>query len=103
MISICDEISQARELIIVKIKNKIEAWRHHTEPASNFGVLGRLLEEQSLPDEVVADFIINLLFAGNETTAKTMVFAVYFLTQCPNALEQLLVSRGENLSFSFQI
>ena len=55
------------------------------------GVLGRLLEEESLPDEAVADFIINLLFAGNETTAKTMLFAVYFLTQCPSALNQLMV------------
>ncbi|PON53603.1 Cytochrome P450, E-class, group I [Trema orientale] len=54
------------------------------------GVLSRLLEEESLPDEAVADFIINLLFAGNETTAKTMLFAVYFLTQCPRALKQLL-------------
>jgi len=54
-------------------------------------VIYRLLEEESLPDEAVADFIINLLFAGNETTAKTMAFAVYFLTQCPKAMKQLQV------------
>lgn len=51
----------------------------------------RLLEEESLPDNAVADFIINLLFAGNETTAKTMAFAIYFLTQCPKAMKQLQV------------
>ena len=55
------------------------------------GVLGRLIEEESLGDDAVADFIINLLFAGNETTAKTMLFAVYFLTHCPRAMKQLLV------------
>lgn len=55
------------------------------------GLLERLLEEESLPDEAIADFIINLLFAGNETTAKTMLFAVYFLTQCPTAMKQLMV------------
>lgn len=55
------------------------------------GVLGRLIEEENISDDVVADFIINLLFAGNETTAKTMLFAVYFLTHCPNAMKQLLV------------
>lgn len=55
------------------------------------GVLGRLIEEESLSDDAVADFIINLLFAGNETTAKTMLFAVYFLTHCPRAMKQLLV------------
>ncbi|RZS02269.1 hypothetical protein BHM03_00032281 [Ensete ventricosum] len=55
------------------------------------GVLGRLVEEENLPDDVVSDFIINLLFAGNETTAKTMLFALYFLTHCPDALEQVQV------------
>lgn len=57
----------------------------------NNGVLARLLEEESLPNDAVADFIINLLFAGNETTAKTMLFAIYFLTKCPRAMKQLLV------------
>lgn len=83
---------QAREAIIVKIRNAIKAWRHRAGSASGYGFLERLLEEESLPDEaVVADFIINLLFAGNETTAKTMVFAVYFLTHSPRALQQVLV------------
>ena len=49
------------------------------------------MEEESLGDNAVADFIINLLFAGNETTAKTMLFAVYFLTHSPRAMKQLLV------------
>lgn len=57
----------------------------------NDGVLARLLEEENLPNDAVADFIINLLFAGNETTAKTMLFAVYFLSKCPRAMKQLLV------------
>uniref|UniRef100_A0A803P7Q5 Cytochrome P450 n=1 Tax=Cannabis sativa TaxID=3483 RepID=A0A803P7Q5_CANSA len=60
------------------------------EVSMSNGVLARLLEEESLPDEAVADFIINLLFAGNETTAKTMLFAIYFLTHSPQALKQLL-------------
>jgi cytochrome P450 len=66
---------------------------HRQEGASQVdnGVLGRLLKEESLPDDAVPDFIINLLFAGNETTSKTMLFAVYFLTHCPKAMKQLLV------------
>ncbi|XP_010246684.1 PREDICTED: abietadienol/abietadienal oxidase [Nelumbo nucifera] len=83
---------QARETIINKINKKIEFMKRKqpaTESGSN-GVLGRLIEEESLPDEAIADFIINLLFAGNETTAKTMLFAVYFLTQSPKALNQLM-------------
>lgn len=64
------------------------------------GLLGRLVEEGSLPDDSVADFIINLLFAGNETTAKTMLFAVYFLTHSPNAMAQLLVRRFRTYIYS---
>ncbi|KAF6169222.1 hypothetical protein GIB67_013652, partial [Kingdonia uniflora] len=52
--------------------------------------LGRLVEEENLPDNVVADVIINLLFAGNEATPKMMLFAVYFLTKYPRALKQLI-------------
>ncbi|XP_073054047.1 abietadienol/abietadienal oxidase [Primulina eburnea] len=83
---------KARGSIIDKINRTIEIHRGNSSssPAIGNGVLGRLLEEESLADDAVADFIINLLFAGNETTAKTMLFAVCFLTQCPKAMKQLL-------------
>ncbi|KAF4373539.1 hypothetical protein F8388_025233 [Cannabis sativa] len=84
---------KAREKIIKKINRTIKMYREKgsMEVSMSNGVLARLLEEESLPDEAVADFIINLLFAGNETTAKTMLFAIYFLTHSPQALKQLLV------------
>ncbi|KAF1886769.1 hypothetical protein Lal_00046006 [Lupinus albus] len=81
---------KAREKIIGKINKTIEVYRQNGAPMVDNGVLGRLLEEESLPDDAIPDFIINLLFAGNETTTKTMLFAVYFLTQCPRAMKQLL-------------
>ncbi|XP_028798513.1 abietadienol/abietadienal oxidase-like [Neltuma alba] len=81
---------KAREKIIGKINKTIELHRQQGPAAGGNGVLGRLLEEESLPDDAIADFIINLLFAGNETTTKTMLFAVYFLTHCPKALKQIL-------------
>lgn len=94
--------SKAREKIISKINKIIETYRKSgaAKEGTNNGVLGRLLEEDSLPDEAVADFIINLLFAGNETTTKTMLFAVYFLTQSPNAMKELLVCIKEIFSKS---
>ncbi|KAA8533381.1 hypothetical protein F0562_033086 [Nyssa sinensis] len=82
---------KARESIISKINKTIEMHREEGDSDVSNGVLRRMLEEESLPDDAVADFIINLLFAGNETTAKTMLFAVYFLTHCPRAMNQLLV------------
>lgn len=77
---------------MVKIKNTIVAGMMQNGSAERKGVLGRLVEEENLNDDQIVDFIINLLFAGNETTTKTMLFAVYFLTQSPQALEQLVVS-----------
>ncbi|KAE9467057.1 hypothetical protein C3L33_01044, partial [Rhododendron williamsianum] len=83
---------KARETIITKIKTTIEKHRQEedTKEGGN-GLLGRLVDEESLPDYAVVDFLINLIFAGNETTAKTMLFAVYYLTQSPPAMKQLLV------------
>ncbi|KAI5674486.1 hypothetical protein M9H77_14850 [Catharanthus roseus] len=81
---------KARESIISKINRTIEIHRQKSSSKVGNGVLGRLLEEEHLPDDAVADFIINLLFAGNETTAKTMLFAIYFLTHSPKALKELL-------------
>ncbi|XP_010537524.1 PREDICTED: abietadienol/abietadienal oxidase isoform X2 [Tarenaya hassleriana] len=81
---------KARKDIIHKINDTIERRVQNEAGEAGNGFLGRLLEEENLPNEVIADFIINLLFAGNETTAKTMLFAVYFLTHCPKAMNQLL-------------
>ncbi|XP_030472408.2 cytochrome P450 720B2 [Syzygium oleosum] len=81
---------KARSNIVSKINETIAKIRKLQDSADvGNGVLGRLLDEESLPDEAVADFVINLIFAGNETTSKTMLFAVYFLTQCPRALKEL--------------
>ncbi|CAH2067054.1 unnamed protein product [Thlaspi arvense] len=81
---------KARKEIINKINKRIKKLLQNKSESAGNGVLGRLLEEESLPNESMADFIINLMFAGNETTSKTMLFAVYFLTHCPKAMAQIL-------------
>nr|GMD34401.1 abietadienol/abietadienal oxidase [Ipomoea batatas] len=81
---------KARESIIEKINKTIESHRKQVSQGIGSGLLRRLMEEQSIPDDGLADFILNLLFAGNETTAKTMAFAVFFLTHCSTAMKQLL-------------
>ncbi|KAL4186043.1 hypothetical protein AMTRI_Chr09g31810 [Amborella trichopoda] len=83
---------RARNIIISKINKTIEL-KKHSELETGNSVLGRLLNEENLSDEAVADFIISLLFAGNETTAMTMLFAISFLSQSPKALKQLLAEQ----------
>ncbi|GKD33975.1 abietadienol/abietadienal oxidase, partial [Tanacetum coccineum] len=87
----------ARKNIIGKI-NKIIADTRHGD-TSGGGLVRRLVEEGSLQDDAIADFVINLLFAGNETTAKTMLFAIYFLTNSPEAADQLLVLDPLNMTY----
>lgn len=87
-------IVQAREKIIDKFDKIVKKHREERKSGAELvgnGLLGRLVDDESLADDTMADFVINLLFAGNETTAKTMLFAIYFLTQCPEAMKQLLV------------
>ncbi|WCJ34754.1 Cytochrome P450 superfamily protein [Euphorbia peplus] len=80
---------QAREKIIKKIKKKIQSSNRNENEENGF--LGRIMKEENcLNEEGITDFIINLIFAGNETTSKTMLLALYFLTHSPSALQQLL-------------
>lgn len=98
---------QAREKIVNKINKTIESRKCGGQEGVGNGVLGRLVDEENLAVEAVSDFIINLIFAGNETTAKTMLFAVYFLARCPRALGQvqvpkiLLKKRNTRISMDF--
>jgi len=68
-------------------------------------LLSRLLGEDfiSNEDEIICDFILNLLFAGHETSFRAMLFSIKFLTDCPEALQQMreehdaiLRSKGED-------
>lgn len=82
---------KARSILISKISKSIEERKNNCNGVPKSGLLARVLDEENLSEEIIGDFIISLLFAGNETAAKTMSFAVHFLTGCPKAVEQLRV------------
>eukprot|EP01018_Ginkgo_biloba_P022149 Gb_19886 [translate_table: standard] len=81
---------KARDFLKRKIYEIIEQRRKHPKVVHN-DLLTKLLKEDSLSDEMVTDFLIFLLFAGHETSSRSMVFCIKFLTECPKALEQLTV------------
>ena len=63
-----------------------------------FGNYVKLLEEElppgspaGLKHEMGLDLITSLLFAGHDTTAATMVFAVKYIGENPNVLAELRV------------
>lgn len=80
---------KARCILISKISQAIEDRKNNYNGVQKSGLLARVLDEENLSEEIIGDFIISLLFAGHETTAKTMSFAIHFLTGCPKALDQL--------------
>ena len=73
-----------------KIYASIKYRREHPEVVHN-DFLGELLKEDLHSKEIIADFVLFLLFAGHETSASTMAFAIKFLTDCPQALRELKV------------
>lgn len=81
---------KARGILITKISNIIEERRKHPE-VIHCDMLARILEEGSIANtqEIICDCILNLLFAGHETSSKAMLFTIKHLSDCPKALAQL--------------
>ncbi len=70
-----------------RLKRKTETDRHKD-------MLDILLEARyengdSLEKSQIIDELVTLIFAGHETTANSMVWTIYLLTQNPRALEQI--------------
>eukprot|EP01018_Ginkgo_biloba_P019336 Gb_33837 [translate_table: standard] len=73
-----------------KYARGIKERRKNPQIAHN-DLLTKLLNEETLSDEIVSDFLVFLLFAGHETSSRSTAFSIKFLTECPKALEQLRV------------
>lgn len=56
-------------------------------------LLGWVLKHSNLSKEQILDLILSLLFAGHETSSVAIALAIYFLPGCPNAIQQLRVSK----------
>uniref|UniRef100_A0A0C9RSL8 TSA: Wollemia nobilis Ref_Wollemi_Transcript_14951_1694 transcribed RNA sequence n=1 Tax=Wollemia nobilis TaxID=56998 RepID=A0A0C9RSL8_9CONI len=79
---------KAREFLIKMIYKSMEERRDHPEIERN-DLLTSLVRDGQFSDEIIADLILFLLFAGYETSSTAMAFAVKFLTENPRALEEL--------------
>lgn len=79
---------KARAILERKIYSIIEDRTKHPEAVHN-DFLNKLLNDPSLSDEMVVDVILFVLFAGHETSSRTMALSIKYLTDCPNALEEL--------------
>lgn len=52
-------------------------------------LLSWVLKHSNLSTEQILDLILSLLFAGHETSSVSISLAIFFLQDCPSALEKL--------------
>lgn len=73
-----------------KMEERIEKMRSDgNENNEEDDLLGWVLTHSNLSTEQILDLILSLLFAGHETSSVSISLAIFFLQDCPSALEQL--------------
>lgn len=85
---------QSRSAILKFIKGKMEERRirkmeKRIENMEEDDLLGWVLNHSDLSTEQILDLILSLLFAGHETSSVAIALAIYFLQDCPMAVQQL--------------
>eukprot|EP00249_Psilotum_nudum_P004997 c18488_g1_i3 orf=215-1540(+) len=81
---------KARQKMSELICRAIEDRKHHPE-AHRVDFLSKLVSQTDrvYSTEQMTDFILHLLFAGHETSGSNLALAIKYLTDTPQALEQL--------------
>lgn len=84
---------QARERIVKFLKQKIEQRRFEIGVAHHdvMDLMMKSIDGETLSDAEIIDNLLAGLFAGQDTSATALHWAVYHLSQNPEALEDLRV------------
>ncbi|XP_074555903.1 cytochrome P450 724B1-like [Curcuma longa] len=80
---------QARARISFTVKNILVMRQNGGDSSKKGDFLDELLSASNLSEEEKVSFVLDALLGGYETTSLLISMAVYFLGQCPSALEQL--------------
>ncbi|KAL9263148.1 Cholesterol 22-monohydroxylase CYP90B51-like protein [Drosera capensis] len=86
---------KSRSIILKFIEGKMNERKTKMKTGEYNGVkndddlLGWALKHSNLSTEQILDLILSLLFAGHETSSVAIALAIYFLQDCPKALQQL--------------
>jgi len=90
-------VSQSRSTILKFIEGKMEERvkriQEGNESLEEDDLLNWVLKHSNLSTEQILDLILSLLFAGHETSSVAIALAIYFLPGCPQAMQQLRVSK----------
>ncbi|KAL2333699.1 hypothetical protein Fmac_014912 [Flemingia macrophylla] len=90
-------------LKFIEAKMEVRAKRIQKENASleeDHDLLNWVLKHTNLTSEQILDLILSLLFAGHETSSVAISLAIYFLSGCPRAIQQLRVSMYHDVAWN---
>ncbi|OAY75208.1 Cytochrome P450 90B1, partial [Ananas comosus] len=83
------EALKARANIVKTIKKKLDERKARGSGDEEDDLLGCLIEEGTYDWENICDTVQGFIFAGLVTSSTVMSLAMYFLENCPKALEQM--------------
>lgn len=75
------------------MKERIAQKEAGTDSIGEGDLLGFILEQSNLDAEQFGDLLLGLLFGGHETSSTAITMVLYFLQDCPKAVEQLRVCK----------
>lgn len=81
-----------------KMKERARNMKEGSESLEEDDLLNWVLKNSNLTSEQILDLILSLLFAGHETSSVAISLAIYFLPGCPRAIQQLRVSKSDDVS-----
>ncbi|KAJ8491733.1 hypothetical protein OPV22_013454 [Ensete ventricosum] len=71
------------------MEERIQKKKEGTDSIGEADLLGFILEQSNLDAEQFGDLLLGLLFGGHETSSTAITLVLYFLHDCPKAVEQL--------------
>nr|ATN45453.1 steroid 22-alpha-hydroxylase [Paris polyphylla var. yunnanensis]UHB15511.1 cytochrome P450 [Paris polyphylla] len=78
-------LKMIEKLMEERIRNK----KAGTDEIGEADLLGFILEQSNLDAEQFGDLLLGLLFGGHETSATAITLVIYFLYDCPKAVDHL--------------
>ena len=95
---------QSRSTILGVIERKMDErfqnMSQGQERCEEDDLLGWALKQSNLSKEQILDLLLSLLFAGHETSSMALALTIFFLEDCPKAVQELQVKLNNNITFT---
>ncbi|KAG1341898.1 cytochrome P450 90B2 [Cocos nucifera] len=76
-------------VIELKMDERFQKMSQGQEICEEDDLLGWALKQSNLSKEQILDLLLSLLFAGHETSSMALALTIFFLEDCPKAVQEL--------------